>query len=98
MGEKHDTETISLTLIPAGTVLMRWGNFVLCAHEVPNVWCVYLPLEISKQFGSQEMTYITTKLLLKSFLSDFDETYSMCTTTNVWKMQSTYGLHAFLLH
>jgi len=32
---------------------------------------------------------VTTKLLLKSFLSDFDETYSMCTTTYVRKMQST---------
>jgi len=48
MGEKHDTETTSLTLIPVGTVLMRWGNFVLCAHEVTNMWFVYLSPEISK--------------------------------------------------
>jgi len=56
MGEKNDTETTSLTFIPAGTLLMRWGNFVVCAHEVPNVWFVYLSPEISKLSGSQEMT------------------------------------------
>jgi len=48
MGEKHDTETTSLTFIPVRTVLLRWGNFVLYAHEVSNMWFVYLSPEISK--------------------------------------------------
>ena len=48
MGQEHETETTSLTLIPVGTVLTRWGNFVLCAHEVTNMWFVYLSPEISK--------------------------------------------------
>ena len=48
MGEKHDTATTSLTFIPVGTVLSRWGNFVLYAHEVSKVWFVCLSPEISK--------------------------------------------------